>query len=99
MVLFKDQKANERAQFCKFFLNTLDFLKKTWAQNHFPYYANFHTDVEKSSQKEDVQSQVTLPVSHQHFVTKEGTKHKCLGSVWSAFDCGTFCECCLITVV
>lgn len=86
--------------FAKFFKYTWsDFLKKSWAQNHFLYDANFHKDREKLSQKGDVQSQVTLSVSHQRFVTKEGTKHKCLGSVWSAFDCRTFCECCLISVV
>lgn len=26
-----------------------DFLKKSWAQNYLPYDANFHKDIEKSS--------------------------------------------------
>uniref|UniRef100_A0A8C3M4K3 Uncharacterized protein n=1 Tax=Geospiza parvula TaxID=87175 RepID=A0A8C3M4K3_GEOPR len=67
-----------------------DFLKKSWAQNYLPYEANFHKDIEKSSQKGDMQSQVILPVSHRHFVTKEETKHKCLGSIWLS-RCSKIC--------
>lgn len=52
------QTSNDKWEhsFAKFFYIHLEwFSKKYLAQNHLPYDANFHKDIEKPHQKEDVQ--------------------------------------------